>query len=140
MKLTLDKLHNDDKLISEVAAQVDEMSLEAKLEKFQGNSIQHRSIVPSVVMTDGIKFLSDRADTKWIVDLIAGRQLTTLVTRQKIQLWELSKGELKLKDTHNKLILQEVVTREFPLDSLIIWVIDKVMLLDSEVIDLRLVR
>lgn len=131
-KEAIDKMLEDKTLPDRMANEVDGMSLEHKLSKFTGSSIHHRSLIPSIVMTDGIKFLHEHKDCFWLINLIAARQLQTRVARQEFQVWELSKGKLTLKDEDNREIQKELVTREFPLDNLTIWVMDKVMFLPQE--------
>lgn len=130
-KESLDNLLKDDKML-EVEREVEIMSLEHKLEKFTGGTMQHRTIVPSILMSDGIKFLWECQGTKWLIDFLANKQLETKIARQEFQVWNLSKGKLTLNDHDNKEIYQELVTREFPLDDVTIWIIDKVIILPNE--------
>lgn len=53
-----------------------------------GNWYRH-GLMRSLLMTDGVKFLADKAEAYWLTDIVASWQLKPEVRREPFQVWRL---------------------------------------------------
>lgn len=112
------------------------LSLEADLQQFIGT--EHYYLNPlGLKYTDGVKYLAEKADSHWLIDLIASYQ--PKLKDHKFQLWSIRKtwensAEVYCQDDlgEPKLLRQEIEFTDFPLDKFKLYCVDDVMLLPSE--------
>lgn len=113
------------------------MFTEAQLNQFTGTTQYYRSSFGMLNLTDGVAFLMKNG-AAWLVDLIESYQMKKKVHNLPFQLWEIKKtgksAVVTMKEDSNTpiIIQQNIDYTDFPLDSLKIYVIDKVCLLTSE--------
>jgi hypothetical protein len=65
---------------------------EFDLAQFTGECFYRHTLVPSVIYTQGVKFLADRAGAYWLIDEIAYAQLDPSVKAEDFQSWTLKLG------------------------------------------------
>ena len=115
--------------------------LETSLCHFTGTEAYHKfSILSQLVLTDGVKYLCDKAGAYWIVDIIASYQKKCDKDEalKYFQLWELKVTDRTGVVTCKKdsgvppTIKQKIPYTEFPLPSIKLYCIDGVILLTSE--------
>ena len=86
-----------------------------------------------IVYTDGVKYLAEKAQAYWLIDAIASYRRS-----EPFQIWSLDvKGRqavlTMVEDTGRpELVRQEIGYTDFPIDSIKLYLIDKVLLLPSE--------
>ena len=88
---------------------------------------------------DGVKFLVEKAQAYWLLDLIESWQTKRVVRREPLQVWTLTVDLKKNKavavcDDGNgiKLCTQRIPYTDFPLPEIKLYRIDNVILLPSE--------
>lgn len=114
--------------------------LQNSLSQFSGTEDYHRfSILSKLVITDGVKYLADKAGAYWFLDVIASYRRP-----EPFQIWELTvtreegtnhnKALVTMKEDSKSpvLITQEIEYTDFPLGSYTVWAIDGVILLPNE--------
>jgi hypothetical protein len=113
------------------------------LKEFRGTELYHKHLFPGkspILLTDGCAFVRDKCQAFWLFDAILSYQTDKRLKDVPFQIWEL-KNQMKdlfwllsrRADSGEKPILtQRIEFSDFPLDSIKIWVIDKVALLPSE--------
>lgn len=87
--------------------------------KFNSNIVTH-------VLTDGAKYIADKAGAYWLMDEISlghKKAVEVMGSESWFQVWKLStdkagKGVLTLGDGNNNVIYSKDVTTDFPLDSI----------------------
>lgn len=96
-------------------------------------------IYPNVLLTDGIKFICDTAQSYWLIDTIFALQNEAKVKNEPFQVYELKvnieteSAELKVTDGNdNVLYTQHIPYTDFPLNKFICYYTDDVVLLPSE--------
>ena len=112
------------------------MGLEEELAQFHGTQHYYRNFT-GLLFTDGIKYLADRVDCYWLIDLVGSHQ--PKVKTVGFQLWELEVVEelaavvTMREDTGQPaLVRQNIPYTDFPLRDFSFYCIDNVMLLKSE--------
>lgn len=124
--------------MSNTATKPTSQELQSSLSQFCGTEQYHRfSILSKLVITDGVKYLADKAGAFWFLDIIASYN-----RKEPFQVWtlEVTKGETSNKalvtmkeDTNSPVIItQEIEFTDFPLGSWVVWNIDGVILLPNE--------
>lgn len=119
------------------------MNLKHELSQFIGTSkwTPYRILGRTIFRyTDGIEYLIEKADAKWLVDLIASYQVEKRIFGIYFQIWTLTvdlnkkSGVLIMRqDTNAPVeIKEEIQYTDFPLDEIKIYLIDSIMLLPSE--------
>jgi hypothetical protein len=103
------------------------------------NGYHKFSILSPLQMTDGVKYLADKAGAFWLLDIIASHQPKAM---QDPMLADMQFWTLKVKDgagvvtcerdTDDVAITQEVDFTDFPLDEIKLYVTNGVILLPSE--------
>ena len=111
----------------------------AELAEFTGTETWYRhSLNPSVLNTDGIKYLAERAGAYWLVDEIALSQALQAVKGNEFQVWKLqvtdnASAVLSCEDGNDtELYRQDIPFTDFPLPEIMIFYTDNVILLPSE--------
>jgi hypothetical protein len=114
--------------------------LEADLCQFTGTEAYHKfSPFSKLVLTDGVKYLCEKAGAYWLMDAIASYQKRCNADEmlRAFQIWTLtvedSSGTLKCeRDTNDVAITQNIPYTDFPMPSVKLYCIDGVILLPSE--------
>jgi hypothetical protein len=112
----------------------------ADLSQFTGTEQWYRhSLNRKVLFTDGIKFLADRAGAYWLIDEIALIQpYDKRVATQPFQVWKLivrpdHTATLTCEDGNGKAVFTKQISfTDFPLDEIMLYFTDNVILLPSE--------
>lgn len=109
--------------------------IQSGLHGFYGTQEWHRwsILFPKMLLTDGAKYLADKCEAYWFMDLIASYQRTALKDKslQDIQFWTLRKNPkgsryaatlICERDTGDIAIKQEIEFTDFPLDEIKLYV------------------
>lgn len=107
------------------------MITEADLNQFSGTNEWFRHWSQSLVFTEGVKYLADKAGAYWLIDAIASHQPTARKNEmlRGIQFWRLSVNDSKavltcVEDSDRKpVITQNIEFTDFPLKEVEIWVV-----------------
>lgn len=89
-------------------------------------------------LTDGCDYLREEARAFWLFDAILSHQTSTKVSREQFQVWKLKKQPdenwlLSCEDGNKNVIAeQRIEFSDFPLDEIIIWLVDGVAMLPTE--------
>ena len=115
--------------------------LEAELQQFTGTENYYK-YMGNVVLTDGTKYLADRAGAYWLMDVVASWQTAKKVACEHFQLWKLEVKEDKkatvLADdgNGNEIARQKIPYTDFPLRSQRLYLVNdgryRVLMLPSE--------
>ncbi len=103
------------------------------LSQFTGTAKYYKHFTGSLVYTDGVKYLADKAGAHWLIDIVASYR-----RKEPFQVWELKvadqKGVVTMKEDTDKpeLVKQKIPFTDFPLESITLYLIDGVLLLPSE--------
>lgn len=95
------------------------------------------------VITDGVKYLAERYQCFWLLDVIFSHQISKKVSSEQFQTWELERKFVGEKPTNkfvvtgddgnkNTLVRQEIPFSDFEDDKVRLFLIDNVLLLPSE--------
>ena len=111
---------------------MNKVELQSNLGQFTGTEQWHQwsRLFPKMLLTDGAKFLADKASAYWLMDNIASHQPKCLTNKslQEFQLWTLKVHEDKSCtltceiDTNNVFLTQEIEFTDFPLDTIKLYV------------------
>lgn len=113
----------------------------ADLAHFTGSETFYRhALMRSVVYTEGVQYLAERASAYWLVDKIAALQLESKIKREAFQVWKLtvadSKATLVCEDGNNNAVYSERIEfTDFPLDHINLYAVmgeQRVIMLPSE--------
>jgi len=112
------------------------------LKRFCGSTTFYRNPVFGYRCTEGVAYLAREAGACWLLDAIHSWQSEKSVRDdpmlQEIQFWKLSVREdhsatlTCRKDVNQVVVAQDIEYTDFPLDSILIYYIDGLMLLPSE--------
>lgn len=109
------------------------------LHQFTGSTNWYRhSVRPSILYTDGVKYVADSAGAYWLLDYIAVSQCSETATgQQAFQVWKLDvKGggaALSCEDGNGRTILTLTVpVTDFPEPGIELWCTNKTILLPTE--------
>jgi len=97
-------------------------ALEAELRQFTGTEHYYKYMF-NIVLTDGTKYLADRAGAYWLMDVVASWQTAKKVACERFQLWKLDvkedkKATVVADDGNGKEIArQKIPYTDFPLRS-----------------------
>jgi hypothetical protein len=109
---------------------------EVDLAQFTGTEHYYRHWTKALVYTDGVKYLAEKAQAYWLLDLIASYQ--SKCKNIPFQAWKLVKtGDRAVvnmrEDTDRpEVVRQELPFTDFPFEDFSLWLIDGVLLLPSE--------
>lgn len=110
------------------------------LSQFTGTEQYYRHYL-GLNYTDGIRYLAEEAGAFWLIDAIASYQTKGFLKDPDLlhfQLWELqvkdNTATLTCKKDSNKesVVSQFIEFTDFPLESIKLYVVDKVLMLPSE--------
>jgi len=111
--------------------------LKEELNQFAGTEHYYKHWLGKIVFTDGVKYLADKADAYWLIDLIASYQPT--IKNVPFQVWVLKVNADKTAEAtmhadadKPALIKQVIKYTTFPLNEIKLWLIDGVLILPSE--------
>lgn len=108
------------------------------LKAFHGSDKQYRHWMGPIAYTEGVHYLAEACAAYWLLDKIAASQLLPELKGQSMQAWTVQvkgqRGEIVVDDgDFNKLLAAEITYTDFPLDKIVIWVMDnQTILLPSE--------
>ena len=100
-------------------------------EKYYGHPL-------GILLTDGIKYLADSAESCWLVDIVASYQVHEKVKLEEFQVYKLKVAKdksaiLNIEDgNYNIIASQEIEWTTFPLDEIELWFANNVCYLPSE--------
>jgi hypothetical protein len=113
-------------------------NLKAELSQFTGTEQYFfNPLFPDYRYTDGIKYLAEQAGAYWMLDYIFSNQSSEL-QHQPFQVWKLKvnkdeSARIIVEDGNdNQLKAFKVPFTDFPLESIELWLVDKVLILPSE--------
>jgi hypothetical protein len=96
-------------------------------------------VYPKVTITEGVKFLAERAKAVWLIDLVFSYQADRKVSQEPFQVYELSvdlitkKAKMICTDgNENILRTQNIPFTTFPLESIKLYYSGGVLMLPSE--------
>ncbi len=98
----------------------------------------HRIGNLKINLTDGCEYLREEARAFWLFDAILSHQTSTKVRREQFQVWKLKKQPddnwlLSCEDGNKNIVTeQKIEFSDFPLDEIIIWLVDGVAMLPTE--------
>lgn len=112
------------------------------LNQFIGSTTFYKHPLFGYRYTEGIAYLAEHAGAHWLLDAISSWQSEKSVRDdpmlQEIQFWKLSVREDRSatltcrKDDNQVVVAQDIEYTDFPLDSVLIYYIDGLMLLPNE--------
>lgn len=111
-------------------------TLQQELVQFTGTERYYKfSPLSKLVLTDGVKYLADKAGAYWLLDIIVSYQHQ--LRNEGFQDWVLTvkdgKGIVTCTDGNSKqLVKQQIDFTDFPLDGISLYCMDGVILLPSE--------
>lgn len=118
--------------MSEITKQALAAELEADLPHFYGTESYTNLTYPWLrkrfMLTDGTKYLAEKAKAFWLMEAIASHQINKKVAREPFQVWELvvstdCKAVLTCTNGNNRtLVQQEIPYSDFPLESISLYV------------------
>ena len=111
------------------------------LDQFYGTETWHRFSMSKLLLTDGVKYLCEKAGCYWLMDIIASYQKKCMKDPmlRDFQIWELNvniqerKGVVScLRDTNDVAFKQTIPYTDFPLDTIKLYCENRVICLPSE--------
>lgn len=124
---------------------MDAHSIRVQLTQFTGSeTFTRHSLLRRMVMTEGVSWLADHAQSHWLTDAIASYQHLPQIKGGHFQVWRLSVNpETRSATLHMtngnsdaEMVRQEIDYTDFPLDGIILWLIAQgdhlVLMLPSE--------
>lgn len=101
--------------------------LQVDLAHFNGTEDYHvLTMSKSLLATDGVKYLCEKAGAYWLMDVIASHQISMHVRREEFQVWKLTKlhtektpngAMIRCTDGNDKQIVQQRIPyTDFPLE------------------------
>lgn len=115
------------------------MNLQSQLAQFTGTEHYYRfsPFNQNLVMTDGVKYLAEKAACFWLLDIVASLDFEPSCKGQEFITCRLKKegeGAKFTADNGNRKVLytQEIPYTDFPIDEVTLYRIDNVVLLPSE--------
>ena len=112
-------------------------TLEQELGQFTGTENYYKFF--NLNITDGVKYLAEKGKCWWLLDVIFSYQ--PKVGKMPFQLWELKKSKVddrkaivtcREDSDKDPVVAQRIPYTDFPLESIKLYLIDKVVLLPSE--------
>ena len=88
-------------------------------------------------LTDGAKFIADSCGAYWLMDIIASYKHLPEVAKEQFQVYTLMvKNGIRMVTVEdgddNVLHMQAIPNTDFPLEEIIIWMVDDVIMLPGE--------
>ena len=103
-----------------------------QLAQFTGSeTFTRHSLIPRVLMTEGVIFLANKAGAHWLADAIASYLFHERGRAEPFQVWRLGvdatmrRAELTMTDSNSRtpLITQKLDYTDFPLNEIEVWLI-----------------
>ena len=117
----------------------DQNALHDELRQFTGSTEFYRHFTGSIIYTEGVKFLAERARLYWLIDLIASLQSRALkdAALREFQLWELritntDRVVVCLRDCDDEAFRMPLTIADSALDFVRLYVENGTLLLPSE--------
>ena len=118
---------------------MDAKQIMAGLNQFTGTETWWKHpLLTKYTYTDGVKYVADSCKAYWLIDAILAWQSNKSVQKQEFQVWKLTEqndGSWRLicEDGDNHVVaIQAIPFSDFPLNEIVIWLTDNVLLLPSE--------
>ena len=122
---------------------MDKEKIQSDLKQFNGSGGIVRHLHPGITpmfITEGCNYVRNECKAFWLFDAILSYQDDKLLWNVGFQIWTLEEQQndltwlLTCKEDSNKpnIIRQKIEYSDFPLEKLVVWVIDRVALLPSE--------
>lgn len=118
---------------------LDAVQLQRDLADFNGSETFTRHWTRRAVMTEGVMYLCDKAESHWLVDVIVSHQLTPSVRAEEFQTWTLTRDAqgsgavVVATDGDEREIARQVIEfTDFPLMQVSIWFENDTLYLPSE--------
>lgn len=112
--------------------------LQAALCVFIGSEQFYR-LYPNIILTEGVKFLCDEAQSYWLMDCLFSYQTMKQVAREPFQVLELAvnlerrSGLITLTDGNERTLFRQPLSfTDFPLASLKLYYTDQTVMLPAE--------
>lgn len=128
-KNTSESENNEQKLRNEIR---NELSYFIGTEKYY-------KVYPNLIITDGIKFLAERAECFWLIDLVYSYQSLAKVKKEPFQVYELDvdlntqMAKMVCSDGNDNILQTQFIPfTTFPLESIKLYFTDGILLLPSE--------
>ena len=110
----------------------------AHLDHFTGSETWYtHKLFPGFHYTEGVRYVAQSANAYWLLEAIMSKQLKPALQKQPFQQWKLTvtgrRGKLICDDGDGKVLHdQSILFTDFPETGVVIWLVDKVLLLPSE--------
>lgn len=112
----------------------------ADLRQFTGTENYYRhALNPNILFTDGAKFVADRAEAYWLLDLIAcAQRYEKCLSRQPFQVWALAvrpdrSATITVEDGNFNLLWTHTIEfSDFPVPGITLWYSNNVIYLPCE--------
>lgn len=113
--------------------------IKRELKQFVGSGVIYKHC-EGIFYTEGVQYLAEAASAYWLLDLIASHQTKQFLSNSKLQdfqIWRLlvheQSGTLICEwDTNMEVLRQEIEYTDFPLESIKLYLIRKVLMLARE--------
>jgi hypothetical protein len=109
------------------------------LSMFTGTENYYLHNIGNFQYTDGIKYLAEKANCYWLLDIIGSYQQDKKVINISFQIWELNVSKInsaqitmKEDDGMPIIIKQKIPYTDFPLREIKLYYIDNILILPSE--------
>lgn len=111
--------------------------LEINLAQFTGteNYYKFNLFLRDAVMTEGAKYLAEEAGCFWLYDILCSVQSLPKVRAEEFQVLRFNKAKklVTVEDgNYNVLYSQKILSTDFPLDEIMLYFTNNVLLLPSE--------
>lgn len=111
----------------------------ADLSQFTGTEVWFRhELVKSVLYTEGVQYMAEVGGAYWLVDEIAFSQSKPKVKAESFQFWKLTvdsdrTATLSCEDGNGNIVyIKQIEYTDFPLNEMVLYYTDNVILLTSE--------
>jgi hypothetical protein len=113
--------------------------IKKRLKQFIGSGIVYKHSL-GIFYTEGVQYLAEAASAYWLLDLIASHQTKEFLSNTKLQdfqIWRLlvheKSGTLICEwDMNMEVLRQEIEYTDFPLQSIKLYLVSKVLMLPRE--------
>jgi hypothetical protein len=112
--------------------------LKAELKNYGGADRFYRNpLFRGYVYTEGVKYLAEMTEAYWLIDYILSNQIDLKLIMQPFQVWKMvvqdDSAAITVEDGNdNEIASFTIGYTDFPLEEIILWVVDKTLLLPSE--------
>jgi hypothetical protein len=109
-----------------------------QLSAFTGTTQWFKHPLFEKLYTDGVKYMAEKFEAYWLIDLVFSHQLTSKVRNEQFQTWVLKRIEgnsfiaIATDGNDNIIAIQHIPFSDFDADELTLYYVDNVLLLPSE--------